>query len=438
MNIGNKLINLLLVLVALEFTGNVAYLYLNGSLFYRDKLAAITADPAETAQPQKTEPDPNRLWQERQVIHPYLGFVDDLDHLRQRGEDKSRTKLGFLKFDNSPDFPFYAENSFNVAIFGGSVAASVCGSFAKTKEQLLKLEATEHKTIVLYCFALGGKKQPDQMQTLSYLYTLGAHFDIVINLDGFNEVTIPLAENYAKGVNPFFPRSWQLQAAPSPLKQRLAFLNRIGEISRGAVESPYNWSALITSFAQLADRLSAKEANNAVTDYYRSSGHYPFAQSGPVIEFASPESQWEELARMWARASLAMNALTQAMGGQYFHFLQPNQYFGFKKLTATEQAEAFTDQHPYQKGVVNGYPRLLEYARLLADRLVFTDLTKIYQNVTETIYSDDCCHTNRRGYEILATAIGTIIVANWRTTKSRLANSQDKIMPLYQYDYRYD
>jgi hypothetical protein len=178
-------------------------------------------------------------------------------------------------------------------------------------------------------------------------------------------------------------------------------------------------------------------ANNAITDYYRSGGNYPFEQSGPAIEFDSPESQWKELARMWARASLAMNALTQAMGGRYFHFLQPNQYFGFKKLTAAEQSEAYIDKHPYQKGVVNGYPRLIEYGQLLENKLAFTDLTRIYQNVTETLYIDDCCHTNRKGYEILAMGIGKAIIAKWRTTKS-IANPRDKIMPLYQHDYRYD
>jgi hypothetical protein len=214
-------------------------------------------------------------------------------------------------------------------------------------------------------------------------------------------------------------------------------LSRIRELSHNTVESPYNWSALITTVAQLVARLSDKMANNAITDYYRSGGNYPFAQSGPAITFDSTESQWKELARMWARASLAMNALTQAMGGQYFHFLQPNQYFGFKTLTAAEQSKAFIDQHPFQKGVVNGYPRLIEYGQLLNNKLVFTDLTRIYQNVMETLYIDDCCHTNRKGYEMLASGIGKAIVAKWRTTQST-ADPRDDIMPLYQHDYWYN
>jgi len=41
---------------------------------------------------------------------------------------------------------------------------------------------------------------------LNYLLALGARFDLFINLDGFNEVALPPAENIPKGVFLFFPR----------------------------------------------------------------------------------------------------------------------------------------------------------------------------------------------------------------------------------------
>ena len=38
--------------------------------------------------------------------------------------------------------------------------------------------------------ALPGQKQPQQLMTLAWVQSLGAEFDIVVNLDGYNEAVL--------------------------------------------------------------------------------------------------------------------------------------------------------------------------------------------------------------------------------------------------------
>jgi hypothetical protein len=40
----------------------------------------------------------------------------------------------------------------------------------------------------------------------------------------------------------------------------------------------------------------------------------------------------------------------------------------------------------------------------------FTDLTMIFQNHPEPLYSDRCCHLNFQGYSIVARAVGDKII----------------------------
>ena len=433
MKLKNLLINGLILIVSLEVAGHIIYSYTEGSFFYSDKVAALSS----ASQSETKAIAPGRLWKERQVIHPYSGFVDDLTYLKSTGDDKLRTKLGFLRATHqSEDFPFFDPTRLNVGVFGGSVATSVCYHFPIIAESLQELATVDDKLITPFCYALGGKKQPDQLQTLSYLYALGAHFDIVINLDGFNEVAIPIVENHLKGVNPFFPRSWHLQAAPSEVGRTLSQLTHVKEVAQTIADSPLNWSALVTSMANVARQLADKISSNVITDYYRSEGDYPFAQSGPTVVFDSEESQWVELARMWARSSMLMGKLVHSMAGHYFHCLQPNQYYGFKTFTPEEQASAFSEVHPYREGAVKGYPHLVKLGRYLENTINFRDLTQLFAGFNETLYIDSCCHTNDKGNKIITAAIADFIRERW-TDYDALRTRSYSTSPLYQRDYSY-
>ena len=60
------------------------------------------------------------------------------------------------------------------------------------------------RDIVPLCFSHEGYKQPQQLLILSYFLSIGQAFDVVVNIDGFNEVAIsPL--NDARGLDISMP-----------------------------------------------------------------------------------------------------------------------------------------------------------------------------------------------------------------------------------------
>ncbi len=96
-----------------------------------------------------------------------------------------------------------------VAVLGGSVASYFAVNGTRRLEADLAGSprfADQH--FVFVNLALGGYKEPQQLMTMAYLMTLGAQFDLVLNIDGFNEVALHELENAGHHIFPAFPRSW--------------------------------------------------------------------------------------------------------------------------------------------------------------------------------------------------------------------------------------
>ena len=144
---------------------------------------------AEAARTRPTAPDADPAVV---VAHPYLGFVyNPRDHpagmLALHSVPVS--DWGFL--DDKGPLRGASEREVVIGIFGGSVAFwfSVRGIDAML-EELAKLPQFYGKSFVVVRTALGGTKQPQQLMALNYLLALRGHFDMVINLDGFNEIAL--------------------------------------------------------------------------------------------------------------------------------------------------------------------------------------------------------------------------------------------------------
>ena len=113
-----------------------------------------------------------------EVVHPYLGYVLNRDHLDYVND------LGFARAD--ADVPRRAPDRIVVGVTGGSVALDMC----TIGRDALRRELSRHfpdREIVITCLAVQGYRQPQQVMALNYLCCLGGEFDLILNLDGFNE-----------------------------------------------------------------------------------------------------------------------------------------------------------------------------------------------------------------------------------------------------------
>jgi hypothetical protein len=365
---------------------------------------------------------PNPIAIDGYVLHPYLGYVRD---------------VGPSSLDGTPDEPlehfgFYADSGrfvrearddqLVVGIFGGSVARNFGygPGVERLAERLRALPQYAGRSIVFSVPALGGYKQPQPLLAFAYLLSLGAHFDLVIEIDGFNEVALPVYENMPKDVAPFYPRSWYFLAEDLPRDLQIARgaiaaaerdIEAWSETYRGSV---LRFSYLAGVVREIHDRWLLRCIQAAKEELIAAAARpASYAVTGPRRAYGSDAELYADLARIWSRGSLEMHRLAAAHAIPYFHFLQPNQYVpDSKPLTPREREAAYLEGHAYQRSVVAGYPRLLEEgAQLRARGVRFFDLTRIFAGHTESLYVDPCCHFGNDGDVILGDAIGSAIAA---------------------------
>lgn len=348
-----------------------------------------------------------------EILHPYFGFVYD-------PAMESISDYGFC--DDSPPVLPKPANGLVVGVFGGSFAKQM---YTYAQYTLVASLKPINDNITVLNFALGGYKQPQQLLVLSYFLSLGAHFDVVINLDGFNEVALPQADNIPYDVFPLFPRAWNLRVVnvlEPHIVPRLAKLYDLRQERKRlarrflkyhlyhTASTSILWRALDARLAKMIYGLSTY-----IGDYNSKKPLEPVA-TGPPFSFSDDADLYDYLATHWRRCSQQMNILCEAYGIRYYHFLQPNQYVpGSKPIGPEEATAAIVDDCKYKSGVLLGYPLLRTEGSEMAGELSFRDLTMIFSETTDVLYNDTCCHLNKKGYEIIADTIGTFIVGNWKT-----------------------
>lgn len=348
-------------------------------------------------------------------LHPFLGFVANptSEEARAHRDVIEITPLGFYRFRDDPQPR--GPNRFRLGVFGGSVATLfTVMARHRLRAALEQRGFAQGQRLAIEPYTLPGFKQPQQLFTLAYLLAMGEHLDLVVNLDGFNEIALSIAENARSGVPPLYPRSWTRFTASTLDIAQLAAIGRItiyrrwrhhlarafgGPIVGRSATSTLLWRTLDAQLARAIDakRQAAEDVGNNGAAFGGDSTDAIHADDALIAEMADA----------WYRTSLAMHALCRAHGIRYVHVLQPNQYLpDSKPMRAEERRVAFRDDHPFRPLVEVGYPLLRAHGQqLVAAGVEFHDLSTIFAGVTEQIYIDECCHFNKRGNDLLAEAL---------------------------------
>jgi len=351
----------------------------------------------------------------REAVHPYVGYVaipptpqDDygfgnrISPVQTRSEEK--IIIGFL---------------------GSSVSDQIFRSgMPAITEEFRKNGLFRDKKIVAVNLTSGGYKQPQQLMIVNYLLTLGAEFDLLINIDGFCEMALPVSENLPRGVFPAFPRSWDVRVRSLPSR---AFLERAGKIvflrkaraqaAAFALRKPFRYSPSVQLAWKVLNALLEKailRENRLLLRDPPDAGNY--TATGPKRTYATESELYRELCSIWKRSSLLIQGICRENGIAYFHFLQPNQYLpGSKTFTAEERKIAYDPDKCYREGVEKGYPYLIRAgSELLRGGVNFHDLTQLFSETSAAAYKDDCCHYNETGCEIFSAAVGRAIAEYYK------------------------
>lgn len=376
----------------------------------------------------------------RETIHPFLGFTADPEAAEGPGQEAETARFGFPLSAEERLFFEPSEERVVVAVVGGSVASIAAGAGAGLATELRKVDRFFGREIVVISLAHGAFKQPQQLAALSYLLALGAHFDLVLNLDGFNEVVLPAVELVPRRIFPFYPWGWDRRVGGFDGEARraagaLAFhRQRRRDLARRFSGWPWRASrAAALVWRALDARIVREIARGEAVLVDARSAPVSFATHGPERTYTSPAAMFEDLARLWQRASLQMHHLCRSQGIEYHHFLQPNQYLpGAKPVAAEQKSGAWQADHRYRTAVAEGYPWLIRFGRELRDQgVAFHDLTGIFADRDELLYKDACCHLNFLGNLLLQRAIVQRLAGG---DFRRLENVSDGGLALEGYD----
>ena len=437
--LGLVAVNLLVLACLAEVTALAVYYYQHGWLFYLNPYRATFAPVGDSGNGRLTDTG----------LHPYFGPVHRaglpveippaMDAPAKGAVPASagarvNRPLGFATnnfgFASPHDFPYEKKDAreFVVGIFGGSVAAWFCQlGVPRLLDQLAKRPAFQGRTLVPLCFSHEGYKQPQQALLLTYFLLRGQRFDLVVNIDGLNEVALS-ALNDAQGVDVSMPSVMHLDGLRALIDgatltaekvQSLAAIDghrqRMNAVAARLSRTPFAsvFVVLERYYRFVEARYQAERARFASLPSAGAAGQSALFVTPPIARGEKP--LFDEIAGLWLRGSIAMHDALAAQGVPYVHVLQPNQYVGGRRFGAEEARIALNPDSPFKRGAEHGYPRLTAALRALpapAGGLQIVDATHAFDTEPAPVYVDDCCHYTARGNEILADVVlGAVLAA---------------------------
>ena len=378
---------LVLTLLVIEGMARIAYYAAYGSGYGRDGSAAadnLTPPPPLVNQGLAVAPESPLL-----TRHPTYGYIRGLPFHHLSEERLPRR-----------------EDTVVIALLGGSVAWYVKPYLERALGRWFAENNRPRRTLFLD-WSRGGVSQPQQTMLVAGASLRGGAVDLIINLDGVNEI---VKDAHPRGAFlPFFPRQWK--GLVGLTAEELLLIGQIGILRR---EQAWRAAAGETSLLRRSALFGLvnrwRQESNAA-QIIQLNHELATAKSAYRLEKHGPRRWWQaegELqsvaARLWYRSSLMLNRLAEGAGAEYYHFLQPNQYAPpAKPLSPWERANAYEPDGRIGTSMAKGYPLLTGFNQDLQNQGVnYFDLTGIFVDHPETLYRDSCCHLNDRGNELLA------------------------------------
>jgi len=428
-----RLLIVLLTLVACEIASFLVVWFRTGEPMFwsdwahrQDRLIQQYSNSMVEGYPTLTQKE-GRMWADqtglrRDVIHPYLGYVCDPTMTRYANQFGFRGK--------NPLQQQRSEDKLIVAILGGSVAEGFSWDGMPAVERLLKNHPQfSDKEFLVVNLANGGYKQPQQLLVLTLMLAMGAHFDIVINIDGFNEVALDEHANAIAGIFPAYPNAWNAFVRPmtDPTTRQIVgrkeyLQSQVVSLAKATLKSPLCFSMTVNAWTMMRqDRLIQElyDAELELRDHLAAvTNHDLYFVTGPSVHL-SVDERMALLTLLWKQCSIQLSRLCYGNGIRYFHFLQPNQYApDSKPMSPEERARAYKKNSIYKPGVEKGYPLLIDEGKeLLRAGVRFVDLTKVFVDFNEPVYIDDCCHLDLSGYELVATKVAQTILDDYQSSQ---------------------
>lgn len=418
------IVNVIVFAALLELISVTVYFFKYKALFYTHANAPLEymTDGLDESGAARNAEQLTQLTDKR--FHPFFGYT------HQVGSGGTNNYGFYCPYD----YPFKKEktNQYIIGIFGASVA----NGFYVAGLERLTARLKQHpffsgKEIIYLNYALGGYKQPQQLEALAYFLAVGQELDMVLNIDGFNEIVFCFNNNRLN-VDIAMPSAQHFL----PMKDLMDSRTMTG-VQLDAIAKIQNYKKDLSGIIEKIKH--TKSASLYLV--YASYGKYLYKQYrtelvrfDALIKAAKPGAEdsivnmkytpgvgsepalMAQVATLWYRSSFIMNGmmsggLTAGGEARYFHFLQPNQYYSKKVFTGKEQRDAVDGQSTYSSLVKIGYPVFEKVVGVLRRNGVKAfSAVEIFDKIKETVFIDQCCHFNKLGNDLLADFIADCIL----------------------------
>lgn len=320
-----------------------------------------------------------------------------------------------------------------IGIFGGSVAQGLYVTQTQTnvlRDALQALPRYAGRRVRIVNFAHSGYKQPQQLNVLNYYLANGMKLDAIILVDGVNEIGFNTV-NFLHGMDSSMPMSpvfsdlvrqcTTSEAVDATACRQVEVKNQAARWQAAAEQSTLASGHLL--YAMLAKRARAHYwvLSKQPRPQDNATGLVSYVPGNTAMD---DDDALERSVQTWRFCSLAMLQAARLAGVEVFEFIQPNQYFKTDRvLTEEERATALDEKSIMVRSIPRGYAMFFEEIDALrAAGLRIFDMTRVFDEVKETIYTDTCCHTNLQGYALMESFIATVMTKELAEPATPAAN----------------
>ena len=287
-----------------------------------------------------------------------------------------------------------------IGVLGGYVANGVAQSLRQAVAARLSEIGVDIEPLVVD-LAIGQGRQPQQLMSAINLLAHGGHFDVVVNLDGLDDMS-PLDPDELLAFAP------EVIGGTAAAMERYVAATALREERRRVLRTAQGWLGFSAAFGlALRSRLDGLESD--IREYGAAAGKRPdLRQNGR--EALTPREALFAAARLWYRSSVLTGRLAQAAGADYYHFLQPSRYVsGSERPTIEESADVLAPDLSREARYAAMHPVLVQLGREMTRQgTTFVDLTSALRVSDETLYAG-AMHLSHRGNALLAQRIATHI-----------------------------
>ena len=326
--------------------------------------------------------------------HPFFGF--NHTYYKPANDKVSLNEQLFFHLPSKVE-----KDDIKILVLGGSVAQHLSqnqtSEIFKTdnidingKNILQNLLNHKFKTNKFKVFnaAIGGGKQPQQLFKLYYLYLIGEKFDIVINLDGFNEIALSFSENIEIGNNIIYPRNYSRLI--STFNSDLDCVQKSNKLTK-------NYSYLpITELYKLYKIRDCHFKSEGDPKNKKSR----FSKMTNFVDL-SQDTYFNYIMRLWINSSHEIESFSNEKKFTYINIIQPNQYLKGSKILSKSELSLLT-YDKYGEPISKYYKNVNINDFNLKHKL---DLRYIFKDNKTTLYRDYCCHLNNHGMYLIADEI---------------------------------